>query len=94
MCEPGSPESHRPRETDCGSFGSAEPVTLSHADIVALELSMIGFPGVVEDGMPGGMCSESPEPLAGRLGAPAQRRHPKALQIAMCLRVGRMGPIK
>src|ERR1700688_2988998 len=26
MCEPGSHESHRPRETDCGSLGSAEPV--------------------------------------------------------------------
>jgi hypothetical protein len=33
------------------------------------------LPGVREDGMSGRNGSESPEPLAGRLGAPAQRRH-------------------
>ena len=55
MCEPGSHESHRPRETDCGSLGSAEPVTLGEGrvDIAALELTMIELPGVGEDGMPG-----------------------------------------
>src|SRR6266702_4590982 len=35
-----------------------------------------------------GTCSESTELLAGRLGAPAQRRHP--VENRMCLRVGRM----
>ena len=35
----------------------------------------VELPGVREDGMSGRNGSESPEPLAGRLGAPAQRRH-------------------
>jgi len=35
MCEPSSPEIRLPRETDCGIFGSAEPVYRGegHADI-------------------------------------------------------------
>ena len=33
------------------------------------------LPGVGEAACQEGMSSESPEPLAGRLGAPAQRRH-------------------
>jgi hypothetical protein len=39
-----------------GALGVPSRSTLGegHADIVALELSMIGVPGVVEDGMPGG----------------------------------------
>src|SRR3954469_12868384 len=37
--------------------------------------AMSELPGVREDGMSGRNGSESPEPLAGRLGAPAQRRH-------------------
>jgi len=43
------------------------------------------------------MCSESPEPLAGRLGAPHSEGiayKPLCGEIAMCLRAGRMGPIK
>src|SRR6516225_2322685 len=42
MCEPGSHESHRPRETDCGSFGSAEPVRLKEciANVIILDLMM------------------------------------------------------
>ena len=35
----------------------------------------VELPGDGEDGMSGRNSSESPEPLAGRLGAPAQRRH-------------------
>ena len=41
--------------------------------------------------------SESTEPLAGRLGAPHSEGvayKPQCGEIAMCLRVGRMGPIK
>src|SRR4051794_10083905 len=37
--------------------------------------AMVELPGVREDGMSGRNGSESPEPLVGRLGAPAQRRH-------------------
>ena len=43
--------------------------------VAQLDTAMNGLPGVREDGMPGRNGSESPEPLAGRLGAPAQRRH-------------------
>jgi len=42
-------------------------------------------------------CSESAEPLAGRLGAPHSEGiayKPPCGEIVMCLRVGRMGPIK
>ena len=44
-----------------------------------------------------GMSSESSEPLAGRLGAPHSEGiayKPPRGEIAMCLRVGRMRPIK
>jgi hypothetical protein len=33
-----------------------------------------------------GMCSESSEPLAGRLGAPAQRRHRRHAVKSRCAR--------
>jgi hypothetical protein len=46
-----------------------------HVDIGVLDQTMIELPGVIEDGMLGRNGSESPEPPAGRLGAPAQRRH-------------------
>ncbi len=38
-------------------------------------MTMTKLPGVIEGGMLGRIVSESPEPLAVRLGAPAQRRH-------------------
>jgi hypothetical protein len=44
-------------------------------DIDELDKTMSELPGVSEDGMSGKNGSESPEPLAGRRGAPAQRRH-------------------
>jgi hypothetical protein len=37
--------------------------------------TMSNSPGSERTACQEGMCSESPEPLAGRLGAPAQRRH-------------------
>src|ERR1035437_7656263 len=38
-------------------------------------ISMSNSPGSERTACQEGMCSESPEPLAGRFGAPAQRRH-------------------
>src|SRR5262249_52732903 len=38
-------------------------------------ISVSGSPGAERTACQEGMRSESPEPLAGRLGAPAQRRH-------------------
>ena len=38
-------------------------------------MSMSDSPGSERTACQEGMSSESPEPLAGRLGAPAQRRH-------------------
>src|ERR1700687_136568 len=38
-------------------------------------ISMSDSPGSERTACQEGMCSESSEPLAGRLGAPAQRRH-------------------
>jgi hypothetical protein len=43
--------------------------------IATLDTCDVELPGVREDGMSGRNGSESPEPRAGRLGAPAQRRH-------------------
>jgi len=48
----------------------------ANVDVAALELIDVKLSGVVEDGMSGRDGGESPEPLAGRLGAPAQRRQP------------------
>ena len=47
----------------------AENVGIEYLDID------VELPGVGEDDMLGRISSESPGPLAGRLGAPAQRRH-------------------
>jgi hypothetical protein len=56
------------------------------------------LPGVVEGGMLGRKDSESVEPLGGR---PRRSVHSEGIsykplsgEIGMCLRVGRMGPIK
>src|SRR5262249_60493011 len=43
--------------------------------IEILDMSMSDSPGSERTACQEGMCSESWEPLAGRLGAPAQRRH-------------------
>src|SRR3954462_5975958 len=43
--------------------------------IATLDTCDVELPGVREDGMSGRNGSESPEPRAGCLGAPAQRRH-------------------
>ena len=50
-----------------GALGVPSRSTLGegHADIVALELSMIGFPGVVEDSMPGGNVQRKPGTARG-----------------------------
>src|SRR6267142_6038952 len=58
--------------------------------------AMSSSPGSQRMACQEGMYSESTEPLAGRQGAPVQRRHaykPPCGEIAVCLRVGRMRPI-
>jgi hypothetical protein len=64
-----------------GALGVPSRSTLGegHADIVALELSMIGFPGVVEDGMPG--WNEQRKPGTTR-GSPRRSRTAKASRIS------------
>ena len=56
---------------------------------------MSDSPGSERSAREEGMCSESSEPLAGRLGAPPHSGgityKPPCGEIAMCLRVGRMG---
>ena len=81
MCEPGSHESHRPRETDCGSFGSAEPVRWwrrlhQHR---RSGLAMLELPGVVEDGMPG---ENGQRKLGTTRGSPRRSRTAKASRIS------------
>src|SRR5215471_18818891 len=82
-----------------GALGVLSRSTLGegHVDIAALELSMIGLPGVAEDGMPG--ANEQRKPGTAR-GSPRRSRTAKASRISRravksrCARVGRMGPIK
>jgi len=77
MCEPGSLEIRAPRETDLRDHWEGRAAQISakaNVDIPALELTGVELPGVIEDGMPGRNGRESPEPLAGGLGAPAQLR--------------------
>ena len=50
---------------------------------------MFELPGVVEGGMQNGMCSESPEPLAGRLGAPAAAKASRISRRAVKSRCAR-----
>lgn len=72
MCELGSPEMVSSRETDCGDIGNAEPVISRRRRCQhrCLELSMLKSPGSLRMACQDGMCSESREPVAGRLGAP------------------------
>src|SRR5262249_24786462 len=60
-----------------GALGVPSRSTLGegHVDIAALELSMIGLPGVVEDGMPG--ANEQRKPGTAR-GSPRRSRTAKA----------------
>jgi hypothetical protein len=52
-----------------------ERVVMTAAQHDEQYVSMSNSPGSERMACQEGMCSESPEPLAGRLGAPAQRRH-------------------
>ena len=64
-----------------GALGVPSRSTLGegHVDIAALELSMIGLPGVVEDGMPG--ANEQRKPGTAR-GSPRRSRTAKASRIS------------
>src|SRR5580692_4666972 len=81
MCELSSPEMHLPRETDCGIFGSAEPVYLRRRPCRhrCLELTVFGFPGVAEDGMPGKNVQRK---LGTTRGSPRRSRTAKASRIS------------
>ena len=90
----------RPRGTDCGSVGSAEPVVIRRRPMPASKFWSIdvGLPGVGEDGMPGrneqlklGFDSRVAWVLPYSEGI---ANKPPCGEIAMCLRVGRMGSIK
>jgi hypothetical protein len=62
-----------------------------------LELTTSSSPGSQGTAWQEGMCSESLEPLVGRLGAPHSEGiayKPPCGEIALCLRAGRMGPDK
>src|ERR1700693_4437663 len=77
MCELSSPEIHLPRETDCGIFGSAEPVYSRRRPCRhrCLELTVFGFPGVAGDGMPGKNVQRK---LGTTRGSPRRSRTAKA----------------
>jgi hypothetical protein len=64
-----------------GALGVPSRSTLGegHADIAALELTMIGFPEVVEDGMPGRNVQRKPGTARG---SPRRSRTAKASRIS------------
>jgi hypothetical protein len=71
-------EMSAPRETDCGIVESAEPLRSWRRLLSASSYwtySMAELSGVMKAACQEGIDSESSEPLVGRLGAPAQRRH-------------------
>ena len=85
MCELSSPEMHLPRETDCGIFGSAEPVYLRRRPCRhrCLELTVFGFPGVAGDGMPGKNVQRK---LGTTRGSPRRSRTAKASRISQTVK--------
>ena len=77
-CEPVKPRNLPPARNglrecrECRAGGhSAKAMSAS----TFWNISMSDSPGSERTACQEGMCSESSEPLAGRLGAPAQRRH-------------------
>ena len=100
MCEPGSLEIRAPRETDLRDHRECRAAQISakvDVDIPALELTGVELPGVIEDGMPGRNGQRKPGTARGW---PRRSRTAKAAHISrndevvLCLRAGRMGPIK
>jgi hypothetical protein len=81
MCEPGSPEIRAPRETDCGSLGSAEPLRSRRRPRRHRNsgLAMIDLPGVREGGMSGRNGQRKPGTTRG---SPRRSRTAKALRIS------------
>src|SRR5260370_42570935 len=73
-----SPEIRAPRETDCGISGVPSPLVHGEGQCRRRCSGLkrrSNSPGSERAACQDGMGSESPEPLGGRLGAPAQRRH-------------------
>jgi hypothetical protein len=66
-----------------GALGVPSRSTLGegHVDIAALERSMIGLPGVVEDGMSGRNAQQKPGTARG---SPRRSRTAKASRISRC----------
>jgi hypothetical protein len=82
MCESGSPEIRAPREADCGSLGSAEPLRSRRRPMSTLllwNLSTFELPGVIEDGMSGRNGQRKPGTARG---SPRRSRTAKALRIS------------
>jgi hypothetical protein len=80
MREPGSPEIRAPRETDCGSLGSAEPLRSRRRRCRHRSSGpVIELPGVIEDGMPGRNGQRKPGTTRG---SPRRSRTAKASRIS------------
>ena len=100
MCEPGSLEIRAPRETDLRDHGECRAAQISakaNVDIPALELTGVELPGVIEDGMPGRNGQQKPGTARGwpRRSRTAEAAHISRIdEVVLCLRAGRMGPIK
>jgi hypothetical protein len=78
----GSLEIQDPREADCGSVGSAEPLSSRRRPMstsLHWNLSMFELPGVVEDGMPGRNGQRKPGTARG---SPRRSRTAKASRIS------------
>src|SRR5580704_18935189 len=99
MCEPGSPEMRAPRETDCGKIGSAEPLRSRRRRCRHQRLDRD------DDRTPRGQRRrharrERAVKARNRSRVAEALPHSEGIaykplsgEIAMCPRVGRMGPI-
>jgi hypothetical protein len=100
MCEPGSLEIRAPRDTDLRDHWECRAAQISakaNVDIPALELTGVELPGVIEDGMPGRNGQRKPGTARGwpRRSRTAEAAHISRIdEVVLCLRAGRMGPIK
>src|SRR6516165_12781729 len=77
-CEPVKPRNGAPARSglrERWECRAAELLAKTHVGIVNWTIRCPNSPRSERTACQEGMCNESPEPLAGRLGAPAQRRH-------------------
>src|SRR3954451_10648098 len=97
--EPVKPRKPGPRETDCGSIGSAEPLGSRQAASASRHWThaMSNSPGSERTACQDGMVAKARNHSRVASALPHSEGiayKPPCGEVAMCRRVGRMGPVK